>query len=33
MYIATLAKYTKRFYIKKPLLKNRDRTIKLALKP
>ena len=32
-YAATLAKRTKRPYIKKALLKDRDRTIKLALKP
>ena len=32
-YIATPAKRTKRPYIKKALLKNRDRTTKLALKP
>jgi hypothetical protein len=32
-YIATLAKYTKRPYIKEALLKNKDRTTKPALKP
>jgi hypothetical protein len=32
-YIATLAKYTKRPYIKKASLKDGDRTTKLALKP
>jgi hypothetical protein len=31
-YIATLAKRTKRPYVKKALLKNGDGTIKLALK-
>jgi hypothetical protein len=32
-YIATLAKHTKRLYIKKALLKNKDRTIKPVPKP
>ena len=32
-YIATLAKYIKRPYIKRALLKNGDRTTKLGLKP
>ena len=32
-YAATLAKHTKRPYIKKALLKNRDGTTKLGLKP
>jgi hypothetical protein len=31
-HIATLAKYTKRPYIKEALLKNKDRTIKPVLK-
>jgi hypothetical protein len=31
-YIAILVKYTKRLYIKKALLKNKNRTIKPVLK-